>query len=69
MIFTGSVSTSELRHERGVEFDRVRVGSALDRIGGPAPSPASVRRGYIIGTIGLSLGLALFALIVYATIR
>jgi cytochrome b subunit of formate dehydrogenase len=69
VIFTGTVSAEELQHERGAEFDRLRATGALGRIGASAPTAALVTRGYVIGTIGVSLGLALFALILYATIR
>ena len=67
VIFTGTVSATELQRERRAEFDRLRAARALEQIA--APSPALVRRGYIVGTIGVSLGLALIALIVYAMIR
>lgn len=69
VIFTGTVSAHELEHERTAEFDRLCAARSLEQLGAPAPSPALVRRGYVIGTIGVSLGLALVALIVYATIR
>jgi cytochrome b subunit of formate dehydrogenase len=69
VIFTGRVSARELEHERRAEYERLSAANELDRIAAPAPTPALVRRGYVIGTIGVSLGLALFALIVYATIR
>lgn len=69
VIFTGTVSAHELQHERAAEFDRLCASGALEPMGRPAPTAAVVRRGYTIGTIGISLGLALFALILYATIR
>jgi hypothetical protein len=69
VIFTGRVSTHELQHERAAEFDRLRASGSLQQLAADAPTPLSVRRGYVIGTIGVSVGLALFALILYATIR
>jgi cytochrome b subunit of formate dehydrogenase len=69
VIFTGRVSADELKHERRAEYDRLCAANALEDIAAPAPAPALVRRGYIIGTIGMTLGLALVALIVYATLR
>lgn len=67
VIFTGAVGSCELRHERADEFRRLEA-SDLAASAAPAPSPAQRQRGYIIGTIGLTLGLALFALIMYAVI-
>jgi cytochrome b subunit of formate dehydrogenase len=68
-IFTGSVSASELRHERAAEFARLRAGGALEAAAALDPTPSELRRGYIVGSIGLTLGVALFALIVYAVVR
>ncbi len=69
VIFTGSVSAHELQHERAAEFERLRDTGEFESVASSAPTEFSVRRGYVIGTIGLGLGLALFVLILYATIR
>jgi cytochrome b subunit of formate dehydrogenase len=69
VIFTGAVSSRELAHERGDEFARLRRDEALASHRADTPLPAAVRRGYWVGTIGLTVGLALFALIVYAVVR
>ena len=69
VIFTGSVSAHELQDERAAEFDRLRASGGFDAIAANAPTAVAVRRGYMIGTIGISLGLALIALILYATLR
>jgi cytochrome b subunit of formate dehydrogenase len=69
VIFTGRVSAHELQHERAAEFERLRQTGQFAEVASGAPTPASVRRGYVVGTIGLSFGLVLFALILYATIR
>jgi cytochrome b subunit of formate dehydrogenase len=69
VIFTGKVSAHELQHERAAEFERLRDTGSFAEVASDAPTPFSVQRGYVVGTIGLSLGLVLFALIVYATIR
>lgn len=68
VIFTGSVRDHELRHERAAEYDRLRRSDALESRVVPAPSQLAIRRGRIVGTIGLALGLALVALIVYAVV-
>jgi len=69
VIFTGSVSAHELQHERTAEFERLRDAAGFASVAADAPTAFSVQRGYVIGAIGLSLGLVLFVLIVYATIR
>ena len=69
VIFTGRVSAHELEHERAAEFERLRTSGGFDRLAAAAPDRPAIRRGYAIGTIGISLGLALFVLILYATLR
>ncbi len=69
VIFTGRLSREELRHERAGQYDRLAATGGLDRIAvGPAPRNEIVR-GRVIGTLGLSIGIALFALILYASLR
>jgi cytochrome b subunit of formate dehydrogenase len=67
-IFTGRVSTHELRDERAGEYDRLRTTNGFIGCTADAPAPAVVQRGYTVGTIGLVIGLALFGLIVYAVV-
>ena len=69
VIFTGSVTRDELRRERAGQYERLTSAGALDRLAVPGPPPAAIARGRVIGTFGLSLGLALFLLILYATLR
>jgi cytochrome b subunit of formate dehydrogenase len=69
VIFTGSVTNDELRHERAAEYERLSASGMLAARTVAAPSPVLLSRGRLAGTIGLTLGLALFALIVYAVIR
>jgi cytochrome b subunit of formate dehydrogenase len=66
VIFTGSLTAEELRHERAGEFERLRRTDAIETRSVPAPGPALVRRARIAGAAGLMLGLALVALILYA---
>jgi cytochrome b subunit of formate dehydrogenase len=66
VIFTGSVTDDELRHERPAEYERLYANGMLASRTVTAPSPVLLGRGRLVGTIGLTLGLALFALIVYA---
>jgi cytochrome b subunit of formate dehydrogenase len=67
-IFTGRVSTHELRDERAGEYDRLQITNGFVGCAADAPAPAAVQRGYVVGTIGLTLGLGLFVLIVYAIV-
>jgi cytochrome b subunit of formate dehydrogenase len=69
VIFTGSVTEDELKHERPEEYERLRREGLLDELVVDAPPPRLVRRGYVIGTIGIVIGLSLFGLIVYAVVR
>jgi cytochrome b subunit of formate dehydrogenase len=69
VIFTGVVAAEEFRHERAGQHERLAAAGELKAIAAPAPSPASIRRGRMIGTLGLSIGLALFVLILFASLR
>lgn len=69
VIFTGRVSTRELREDRAAEYERLCASSGFASVTANAPTAASERRGYAVGSIGIGLGLALFALILYATLR
>jgi cytochrome b subunit of formate dehydrogenase len=69
VIFTGSVTDRELREERIGEFDRLAAIDGLAKLAVPAPSPLDTRRGRIIGTLGLSIGIGLVILIVYAILQ
>ena len=68
VIFTGSVATEELRHERAGQYERLVRSGELHGLAVPAPSARSRTRGYVVGTIGVALGVALFVLILAAMI-
>lgn len=68
VIFVGSVSDRELRLERAGEFARLSQSRALSDLSVPAPSPADLRRGRMIGAAGLGIGLVLVGLILYAVL-
>jgi cytochrome b subunit of formate dehydrogenase len=67
VIFTGTVGADELRRDRAAEYDRLQQAGALER-SAAAPRPEAIRRGRVFGTIGLTLGIALIVLIVYAVV-
>lgn len=69
VIFTGSVSGHELREERAAEYARLEQTGALAGMAVAPPSAEVCNRGYLIGTTGLTLGLGLVALILYAVLR
>jgi cytochrome b subunit of formate dehydrogenase len=69
VIFTGAVRARELREERPGEFARLTASGKLAEVAIPAPTAAEVRRGRIVGTAGLTTGLVLVALILYAVLR
>jgi cytochrome b subunit of formate dehydrogenase len=66
VIFTGKVSDDELRHERAELYDRLAKSGELDTMFVPAPTGEELRRSRIVGSLGLSIGVALVLLIVYA---
>ena len=66
VIFTGKVSDEELRHERAELYDRLANSGELDTMFVPAPTAEELRRSRIVGSLGLSIGVALVLLIVYA---
>ena len=69
VIFTGRVSESETEHERPGEYERlVRTGRLQDVVDLP-PSNRSRTVGRAIGTVAVTVGLILVALIIYAMIR
>jgi len=69
VIFSGSVAAGALREERAAEYARLERTGAIASLVVPPPDPRLLRRGRIVGTIGLVLGLALVSLIVYAVAR
>jgi hypothetical protein len=41
----------------------------LERLAVAAPDAAAIRRAYVTGTFGLTIGVGLFVLILYAVLR
>ena len=69
VVFTGTVTAGELRHERAAQYERLVQSGELQRLAVPPPSDLLARHGRLIGTVGLSLEVGLFALILYAVLR
>jgi cytochrome b subunit of formate dehydrogenase len=68
VIFTGTVTADELRHERAGQYERLVRSGDLQALAVPAPPESARRRGLVVGSAGLFLGLALFVLILVAVI-
>jgi len=66
VVFTGSVTEEELKEERPDAFARWAKEGTLERRVVEPPSHRLVVRSRIVGTIGIALGVTMFALIVYA---
>src|SRR5512134_2859093 len=66
VIFTGRLSEAELRHERPAEYERLARSGEIDRLTVPPPTPSTWRIGRVVGTIALTIGLALVLLIMFA---
>lgn len=69
VIFTGSVSEHELKHERAGQYDRLIASGGLQQLAVAEPDEAAIRRGRVIGTIGLTVGLVMVAMILLAVLR
>jgi cytochrome b subunit of formate dehydrogenase len=66
VIFTGRVTLDELRAERPDEFARAEADRTLQAMITDAPAPWLLPLGRTIGTVAVSAGLIVVALIVYA---
>ncbi len=66
VIFTGTISEEEFRHERAAEYERLAKAGKLGEVRTP-PEPAAVLRwGRVLGTFAVVVGLVMVALILYA---
>lgn len=66
VIFTGVLPLDEVRHERPAEYARLVAEGGLERIAAPPPDPEILKRGRIVGTTAVLLGLLLVTLTLYA---
>jgi len=69
VIFTGTVAVEELQRERAAQYERLAASGGLEGLAVPPASDQLARRGRLIGTVGLTCGIGLFALILYAVLR
>ena len=68
VIFTGSVPEEELANERPDEYRRLQSGGELDALAVAPPTRDLLRRGRLVGTIAVVVGLSLLVLILYAVL-
>jgi cytochrome b subunit of formate dehydrogenase len=66
VIFTGSLSEEELRHERPEEYERLVRTGALEALRVPPAPPWQRRVAILIGTLAMAVGVTLVVLIVLA---
>jgi cytochrome b subunit of formate dehydrogenase len=66
VIFTGSVTEAELRHDRPGEYERLQRTGELDRLTVPPPRPLTWTVGRAVGTTAVTIGLTLVVLIIFA---
>jgi cytochrome b subunit of formate dehydrogenase len=69
VIFTGRVTTAELRHERPAEYERAVAEGTLTGQVVPTPKPWVLLVGRTIGTIAVTLGLIMVTLTAYALLH
>ena len=67
--FTGKVPEHELRDERPAEWDRLRAEGRLGRFESTPPSERSILLGRALGTVAVTLGLTMVALIIWALVK
>jgi cytochrome b subunit of formate dehydrogenase len=65
VIFTGTVSEAELKHERPGEYERIVRTGEIERLVEPPPSRETWTMGRIVGTTAVLIGLTLVVLIAY----
>ena len=68
-IFTGRISEHELKHERAVEYERLRREGRLAAYEAPPPTLESQVWGWFVGGAALLLGIVAIVLIVYSLVH
>jgi hypothetical protein len=63
------VTAHELRQERAAEFERLGRSGAIETMFVQGPRRETRLRAYVVGGVGLTLGIALVVLILFAVIR
>ena len=66
VVFTGRIPEHELKHERAVQYERLRREGRLAAMEAPAPTLESRVFGWFVGGAALLLGIVAIVLIVYS---
>ncbi len=66
VMFTGRTTLSYMKEEHPLEYQRLLSESKFEDILAPAPSPLVYRWSVVLGLIGLSVGITLIGLIIWA---
>jgi hypothetical protein len=69
VIFTGRISEHELKHERAVEYERLRREGRLAAYEAPPPTLESMVWGWFVGGAALALGIVAIVLIAYSLLH
>jgi cytochrome b subunit of formate dehydrogenase len=65
VIFTGTVTETELRHERPGEYERLVRDGSLEAVASRPPSRRAWTIGRIVGTTAITIGLLMVGLIIF----
>ncbi len=66
VIFTGKMSLERFKAERSLEYERLVASGELEEWLVDAPTPAEIRRAYVIGSTALIVGIALAVGMIWA---
>ncbi len=66
VMFTGRTTLSYMKEEHPLEYQRLLSESKFENILAPAPSPLMYRWSVVLGLMGLSVGITLIGLIIWA---
>jgi cytochrome b subunit of formate dehydrogenase len=69
VIFTGVLPEDELRHERPMEYERLRESGGLELLAAAPPSRATRKWSVMIGALAVLLGLVLVGFTIYAALN
>ncbi len=69
VIFTGKISEEEFKHERPLEYERMRDQGKLDSLESTPPTPTSLAWARVVGFIAYGAGLVMILFIVYSALK
>lgn len=69
VIFTGRISEEEFKHERPLEYQRMRDAGRLETLETTPPTPTSLMWARIVGFIAYGAGLIMILFIIYSAVK